>query len=215
MIPGTLVCPQCGRHLASIPGASHVRCFGCQHLVPLARGAGVAAGTPTSSRSTKLPWVLAGSLLLAAVMVALLGAGAYLLMARSPATPAAAQATSPAPDAVPNPVPNPGTNPGAPATEPAAPDPDLIVTEEERKLARRVNPQTREEILRMWNQLIGSTRKKILAPKNSVVRLRTEGLLSAIEEAELGKMAVLLQVEEEELRAVIRVDQARQAGIEP
>jgi len=214
VIPGSLVCPQCGRHLASIPGASHVRCFGCQHLVPLARSAGVAAGTPTSSRSTKLPWILAGSLLLAAVMVALLGTG-YLLMARSPAAPAAAQATSPGPDTVPTPEPNPGTNASAPATEPAAPDPDLIVTEEERKLASRVNPQTRAEILRMWNQLIGSTRKKILAPKNSVVRLRTEGLLSAIEEAELGKMAVLLQVEEEELRAVIRVDQARQAGIEP
>ena len=197
MNPTALNCPHCGRHLAVTPGATKAHCFGCQRIVSLASN--TSANSPTSKSNGGIG---VGIIIGAVVGFVVLLTGAvvafFVLMPTSTIRSTPAPSTDVASSEQPSPGPTPTqTN-----------EPEIVASEEEQRLAASVAAPVRAQIVEMWDQLTSTTDKKILAPKGSTLRQSTENLLGNIEDREIRNMAALLQVDEDKIRAVIRVHQA-------
>ena len=197
MNPATFNCPHCGRRLAVTPGANQAHCFGCQRIVSLTSSAPANSPSSTGKGGVGIG-IIVGAVagfvvLLTGVIVAF-----FVLMPTSDIRSTPAPSTDVASVEQPSPSPTP--------TQTS--EPEIVATEEEQRLAASVPAPVRAQIVEMWEKLTSSTDKKILAPKGSTLRQSTENLLGNIEDREIRNMAALLQVDEDKIRAVIRVYQA-------
>jgi hypothetical protein len=107
---------------------------------------------------------------------------------------------------------NPATNESSTATSnnaAAEPQPKpIVVTDEQRQRAERIAPEVRQQVIEMYDQMMASTNRKVIAPKQSTPRTSIERLLNSIEKREITHMAALFQVDEADIEAVIQVELA-------
>lgn len=185
----TIQCPKCGRGVAVGAGVAMAQCFGCGSVVELFP---VAKHETNDKTGSSFPWVAVvlgafGVVFLFMVVAGLL----YFVAGRSVSSPPV-PATASLPEASSNSKPQ------------ATPEP-IVASEEERQRAARVSAGNRDQIMTMYDQLTSTTDRKVMAPKGSVIRNRTEQMLEGIENREIMHIAVLLQVDEADVRAVIQV----------
>ncbi len=196
---GPLSCPKCGNSVAAAKGAQQAQCFSCGTTVQLGRSPtnnNPTTNNPAANKSSmKLVVILLGVLsclgLLAVVAISL-----FLSIDPAPAdsNPVATSTTSSTQ----------GDNP------PADAPPPVVASEEERRLAATVNESKRKQIVDMWEQMRATTSKTIPLPKGNVVRNSTERMLGGFEQRELKRMAALLDLNEDQVRAVVQVHLADQ-----
>ena len=195
---GSILCPNCGRQVATAAGAFQAQCFGCGTTISL-QSMVTKPTKPTGLPGWFLGVAIGGGII--AVLAVLLVIGFVVAMPRQGATVAEkgpAQAIEPI------------EVPSSTVTNPANADPSetIVVTDEQRQRAERVPPEIRQQVIEMYDKMTSSTNRKVLAPKQSTPRTSVESLLNSIEQREITHMAALFQVDEADIEAVIQVELA-------
>lgn len=201
---GSVLCPSCGRQVAAAAGASQAQCFGC--------GTRISMQTPSAKPASNpaVPvWIW--GVAVGSVCIVILGTLlAFLLLLPTKGAPdLVTNQNEPTLDSTPR---NPATNESSTATSnnaAAEPQPEpIVVTDEQRQRAERVAPEVRQQVIEMYDQMMASTNRKVIAPKQSTPRTSIERLLNSIEKREITHMAALFQVDEADIEAVIQVELA-------
>lgn len=199
-----LSCPKCGNPVAAAKGALQAQCFSCGTTVQLGRSNNTNNPTANSPAANK-PSMQLVAIILGVIsclgLFAVVAISLFLSVDPDPAesNPIATSTTSSTPD----------------SNRPADAPPSVVASEEERRLAATVNESKRKQIVDMWEQMRATTSKTIPLPKGNVVRNSTERMLGGFEQRELKRMAALLDLNEDQVRAVVQVhlaDQALQIG---
>ncbi len=183
----TIQCPKCGRGVAVGAGVARAQCFGCGTVVELSPAAKQETSDTASSPFPTMAVAFAGVLV---VLILLVVAGSAFYMITRPSAPPAAGSSEPA---------------ASSNAKTKASEEPVVASDEERQRASRVSEGNREQIITMYDQLTSTTDRKIMAPKGSVIRNRTEQMLEGIENREIMHISALLQVDEVDVRAVIQV----------
>lgn len=188
----SVACPKCGRTIAAAAGATSAQCFGCGTTVALA-----SRNAPSEANSNnETPSVALAALIGGIGLFVLLGAIIVLWVVGNPADQPTTVSAEPAVETPVNP----------PDETPV--EEKIVVTDDQRRRAEKVDPSVRQQIIQMWDQMTSTTRRKVPAPKGSVARVRVEGLLGGIEQRELARIAALFNLDEEDVEAVIQVELA-------
>jgi hypothetical protein len=181
--------------VAAAYGAESAQCFQCGTVVSLRKSGHDSGGSGKSFNGGLLAIVL--SVIFAVVLLSA-GVGVLFLVmdARVESTelPAANDAVTGYPPAA-----------GEVTDGGSSEEPPITATDEERRLAASVSDSVRQQITEMWDAMTATTGKKVMAPRGSVIRNRTEDMLSGIEQREVTRMAALFNLDEAQVRAVIQV----------
>lgn len=188
-------CPKCGASVAAAYGAESAQCFQCGTVVSLKKPSHDSGGSSRPSNGVLLAIVLT-----MVFGVVLMSGGVGLLFL----TMDAEVETTVLPTAM-NDTAESGASGSAEASNGSSEEPPITATDEERRLAASVPDSVRQQITEMWDAMTATTGKKVIAPRGSVIRNRTEDMLSGIEQREITRMAALFNLDEAQVRAVIQV----------
>lgn len=201
---GSVLCPSCGRQVATAAGASQAQCFGCGTRISMQSPSAKPASNPAVPAWI---WGIATGFGLVAILAAL--AVTVFMMPTERASDQIAIQNEPTVESSPQ---DPATNATSPPTTnnaAAEPQPEpIVVTDEQRQRAQRVPPEVRQQVIEMYDQMVSSTNRTVIAPKQSTPRTSIERLLNSIEKREITHMAALFQVDEADIEAVIQVELA-------
>lgn len=179
-------CPKCGASVAAAYGAESAQCFQCGTVVSLKKSSHGSGGSSRPSNGVLLAIVLT-----MVFGVVLMSGGVGMLFLTMPTAM--------------NDTADSGASGSAEASNGSSEEPPITATDEERRLAASVPDSVRQQITEMWDAMTATTGKKVIAPRGSVIRNRTEDMLSGIEQREITRMAALFNLDEAQVRAVIQV----------